>query len=66
MGTVADGVMLQCVWAAFWCHRRKRAEVLEVQEDKQQDLWGMDVNGTLFIVPGLKGLITFMLGCSSS
>ena len=65
MGTVADGVMLQGVRAAFLGHRRKRAEVFEVQEEKQQDLWLMDVNGTLFIVPDSKGLITFVLGCSS-
>lgn len=46
--------------------RRKRAEVLEVQEEKQQELGEMDVNGILFIVPGSKILITFVLGCSSS
>lgn len=46
--------------------RRKRAEVLEVQEEKQQELWVMDVNGTLFIGPDWEGLITFVLRCSSS
>ena len=35
-------------------------------EEKQQELWVMDVNGTLFIVPDWEGLITFVLCRSSS